>query len=557
MDGGSTVGRWTTNGIDGTDADHIVSAPTLVSSEVTVFGIDEDDAALQGSTRLVADCAHDLDGLPAQLETYCSANLGVTNSCMEARLFMRLASADVAIGLLLCLVPVQVAHGLGRHMGLHALAGYSLGVLVGNLTARSLLTGLLAAFDTLGARALGRGEHRQVGILALRTWGLALVFVTPLALAWGYAEQVLLWLGQDPQVAVLGEQYLRIYRFSLPFMATYETARRFALVQKIAWPFAGAALLSNFVVFLTLKPTMGFLGFDAAALAFVVASAVQAITGLGFLAMRQPGLATKAFPGFTSLKEAMGDWHEICAFLQLGVPGILSMSEWWFWEVTCFRAGVFGADSLAAHTVAYMLIPIMFQVPRGVALGLQARAGFMLGQGNGAAAKRVAFGGVLSGILLVALGATLSFCLKRPIVAFMASSSQVAEKCDQIWGQVFFFLLLDGLFPLNQGVCNTLALQGRVSGAMVFSLWVVGVPAVLLLAFDLHSLWMVFPFLYVGLNVLLCLAFVFQDWEAAAAEASRPKCAPTAPVPMNSRVETPSKVGVPMEELETLKATGN
>jgi len=142
--------------------------------------------------------------LPAKLETYCSANLGVTNSCMEARLFMRLASADVAIGLLLLLVPVQVVHGLGRHMGLHALAGYSLGVLVGNLTARSLLTGLLAAFDTLGARALGRGEHRQVGILALRTWGLALVFVTPLALAWGYAEQVLLWLGQDPQVAVLG-----------------------------------------------------------------------------------------------------------------------------------------------------------------------------------------------------------------------------------------------------------------------------------------------------------------------------------------------------------------
>ena len=47
----------------------------------------------------------------------------------------------------------------------------------------------------------------------------------------------------------------------------------------------------------------------------------------------------------------------VAEFLRLGLPGVLSMSEWWFWEVTCFTAGVIGAQALAAHTIVYNLIP--------------------------------------------------------------------------------------------------------------------------------------------------------------------------------------------------------
>ena len=36
----------------------------------------------------------------------------------------------------------------------------------------------------------------------------------------------------------------------------------------------------------------------------------------------------------------------VLEFLRLGLPGILTMSEWWFWEVTCFTAGVI---SLGRH----------------------------------------------------------------------------------------------------------------------------------------------------------------------------------------------------------------
>jgi hypothetical protein len=41
---------------------------------------------------------------------------------------------------------------------------------------------------------------------------------------------------------------------------------------------------------------------------------------------------------------------------QLGLPGILAMSEWWFWEAVCFMAGEFGTAALAAHRCVLLLL---------------------------------------------------------------------------------------------------------------------------------------------------------------------------------------------------------
>jgi len=34
-------------------------------------------------------------------------------------------------------------------------------------------------------------------------------------------------------------------------------------------------------------------------------------------------------------------------FLKLGIPGLISNSEWWFFEIVQFLAGVWGSSSLA------------------------------------------------------------------------------------------------------------------------------------------------------------------------------------------------------------------
>ena len=107
---------------------------------------------------------------------------------------------------------------------------------------------------------------------------------------------------------------------------------------------------------------------------------------------------------------------------------LLLRTEWWFWEVTCFRAGVFGASSLAAHTVgrltrglpgvrlgsqdlrlstwlclsyskcqedrrgplfvAFCSSDVFSVLFEGVSMGYAARAGALLGEGRGRAAKK-------------------------------------------------------------------------------------------------------------------------------------------------------------------------
>ncbi|CAE7510400.1 unnamed protein product [Symbiodinium natans] len=425
-----------------------------------------------------------------------------------------------ATGVLSFVVPWQITRAVSSLLGPEALAAYALGQLTGNLTGRSIVNGLLLAYDTLGAQAFGRGEFREVGVLMLRAVLLAAVLLTPVAVAWSWAEKCFLMLGQEPFVASYAARYLQIFRFSIVPVALFEVFRRFALSQGIAWPFTAATIASNIFVALAAAPMLSLWGFDGSALLHLGAVTVQAAAGLLYLAIRRPGEATQALPGLLQGVRDAARTDGLCEFLKLAVPGVLSMTEWWFWEVTCFRAGVFGAHSLAAHTVAYMAVPILFQVPRGIQMGFVARAGALLGEGRGKAAKKVALGGLAVGVLFVLMDAALVWAAQEEYIAQMAgSSNELTVICRKIWPFVIFFLVVDGLFPLNQGICNIHSHQGRVSVSMILSLWVVGVPITISSA-DLVSLWQIFPLCYILLNALLVMSYACSDWELAAQRAS-------------------------------------
>ena len=55
--------------------------------------------------------------------------------------------------------------------------------------------------------------------------------------------------------------------------------------------------------------------------------------------------------------------REVKDYLKLGIPGIITMSEWWFWEVTCFLVGNLGTKPLAAYSIAYNIIPLLWMIP--------------------------------------------------------------------------------------------------------------------------------------------------------------------------------------------------
>lgn len=95
------------------------------------------------------------------------------------------------------------------------------------------------------------------------------------------------------------------------------------------------------------------------------------------------------------LKESLFQWKATCQYLSLSLGGVLSLSEWWHWEVLTFIAGSFGAVLLAAHSIAYSLVPLLFMIPLGISIGLAKRIGHMLAEQQPMRARTMAMGTVV------------------------------------------------------------------------------------------------------------------------------------------------------------------
>ena len=159
--------------------------------------------------------------------------------------------------------------------------------------------------------------------------------------------------------------------FSMPGTIIFEAQKRFLTSQSVVWPLAGVAVVVAALqpLFLLLFVQYLNLGFDGVGVALCASQWVcPLLTWLYIRCFRPHNPATWA--GFDLKAVKAG---RIVEFLRLGLPGILTMSEWWFWEVTCFTAGMIGAQALAAHTVVYNLIPIMFMLSFGFSMGVTIR----------------------------------------------------------------------------------------------------------------------------------------------------------------------------------------
>jgi Na+-driven multidrug efflux pump len=166
----------------------------------------------------------------------------------------------------------------------------------------------------------------------------------------------------------------------------------------------------------------------------------------------------------------------VVEFLKLGVPGILSNSEWWFWECTCFMAGELGTATLAAHTVVYTLVPLLFMTPLGLSIGISARVGQLLAEGNVEGAKMVNRAATLIGVATVTTQAIVFFAASDAIIGAFTQDEAVACKCRRIWPLACSYIIFDGTFGVQMGTMRALGLQCRMTVAVTSSLWLIGLP---------------------------------------------------------------------------------
>ncbi|MBZ4690342.1 MAG: efflux family protein [Cereibacter sp.] len=383
-------------------------------------------------------------------------------------------------------------------------------------------SGFAQAVMPMVAQALGRGDEAQVRRDTRMGLWLSIGFGLICYPLFWHAGPILRAAGQDPEVAQLAEDYLRIAGLGMipallvmvlkSYLAALERA------QVVLWATLAAVGLNVALNWLLIFGNAGApeLSVRGAAIASV---AVQLLTlaVLGAYAALLPAL--RRFHLFQRFWRP--DWQALRQVFALGWPiGLTGLAEGSIFQASALMMGWIGTVELAAHGIALEIAALAFMVHLGLSNAATVRAGRAQGRGDAKGLRdgaKVAIGLSLGfGLSMVALFLTLP----GPIVALFLDRANPDSAAIIAFGSVLLalaalFQIADALQVMALGLLRGLR-DTRVPMLLAtISYWLIGIPASYILAFPLGlggaGLWMG---LVIGLTVAAALLMT-RFWRRA------------------------------------------
>ena len=270
-------------------------------------------------------------------------------------------------------------------------------VAMGNLDTTSLAAGSLASryfqpmfFLALGislavgplvAQGLGAGDQRQVrrafrqGLVIAATLGIATI---PLLFV---GEEVLILIGQDPELARLAKPFLLWSGFGMPFMFIAFVLRQFLISYERPMPQVIAVIITLIINIglneilargLGPAPEMGLAGI---ALATSISYFLLAVGLVVYIGTTSPFSDGEPFRRIWVM-----DWAITLRLLRIGVPiGLTIVAEAGMFIAATLMIGLFGTSSLSAAAIANQISAIAFMIPIAMATASTIRIGHYAG----------------------------------------------------------------------------------------------------------------------------------------------------------------------------------
>ena len=439
---------------------------------------------------------------------------------------LRLALPTMVIQLSFVVPPFLAASFVGRTFGYLELDGYTLAWGTGNLSTLALLQGILNACDTLGPRAYGSRQFREVGLVAIRGFVMALLVIFPInTLAILFLKQILKALQQDPEVSSFADQFYPVYATSFPFYALYSILWKFLSAQNTLVPMVVSALVCIAVVLpLSMEVFLHYFGFVGIAAAITFFYIVECGFVIGWLCLYQPhNLGT--WPGFKAWRSEALKWKPFVAFLALGTGGMLAYLEWAYWEVLTVVIGALGVMPLSAHSIPRQVTDIGYVVPLGIAIALAIRLGSTLSRGDIPSAKKLTQRTLSLSAIAFGIASILMFVYQDAIVHLFTTDSNVIELSEEIWLNCCLYLFMFYLFGINGGISIGLGMQFKYGVVTMICMWFIGMPTTYYFAVirngGLPAVWRCIWPPYLLVNLYMGAVFVRKDWNDVAARIQR------------------------------------
>jgi len=374
--------------------------------------------------------------------------------------------------------------------------------------------GFSQAVTPLVAAAAEEGDDLQVRRVTRMGLWLSILYGLAVTIPFFWAEDILIAIGQEPEVARLSDIYLQIVIWQMIPALIVMTLKAFLAAMEhtaiILWATIGTAILNGFINYALIFGNWGMpeLGIKGAAIASLTVNLISVAILVAYI--------QRYLPQFALFKNFWRSDSEIMRrVFVLGWPiGLTSLAEGGLFSASAVMMGWLGAVELAAHGIAIQLASMTFMVHIGFSQAATVRAGRALGRRDEMSLRR---GGItaIGMSALFAVGTSLIFLtIPETLVSlFIDPSDPERATLLRIGASLIMvaalFQLVDGLQVMALGLLRGVQDTTVPMVMATISYWVIGLPVSYLLAFPLGfgavGLWL-------GLVIGLAIAAVLLSW---------------------------------------------
>lgn len=350
--------------------------------------------------------------------------------------------------------------------------------------------GVIQAVIPLAAKARGQRAMRDLRRSVRMGFWVVAFYCLPVWGLMAYAEEIWLFLGQDPQIAATAGGYMDVLKWTMFPALSIMAVRGFLTImeraQVVLWATIAGAVANAGLDYLLIFGHFGFprLELVGAGIASVISSAVTMVLLFAYAALH-PRL--KRYYIFGRIWRS--DWPAFFQILRLGLPiGVTIILEAALFSGSAIMMGWLGTLQLAGHGIALQIASLTFMVPVGLSQAAMTRVGLASGRNDQAGVGRAGwtalvitmgamtcFAAVFWSIpeTLVSLYLDFSNPQSQPVLAFGASFLAVAA----------FFQIADGAQIIG---VNNLRGLGDTKVPLIYAFggyWVIGISLSLGLGF--------------------------------------------------------------------------
>jgi len=340
---------------------------------------------------------------------------------------------------------------MGR-LGSEALAAGALGA---NLYFGTMMfgLGLTTATAPMIARELGRKGHSVRDVRRTVRQGLwaAVVIVVPIWIVLWHAEEILLAMGQRPDLASQAGHYMHALQWSvLPFFF-YLVLRSFiSALQRPQWGLViglGGVIVNALAAWGLIFGHFGLprLGLVGAGVATTLADTLM------FVVLAIVVYSDRKFRRYHLLGRFWrADWPRFVELWRLGTPiGATLLFEVAVFNASTFLMGLIGEASIAAHSIALQIASLSFMVPLGLGQAATVRVGLAFGALDADGIRRAGWTALAMGTAFMTTAALVMVLLPRTLISAFLDLDVPANA--SVVDLAVSFLALAALFQLADG----------------------------------------------------------------------------------------------------------